>query len=168
MTMTEVVEINTEKALNSGSCDLPDQDDVHHHAVLSPRALPLSSRTTGAPQGGGRKARHLLARRRRPQHERRDPSRLARQGDGASADVPRIERLLDDLLCVPPGERSVMLEDLCEAYPEDAASLRQRYEALDRMGMLEHEAPAPPAQLAALERIHVRHFLLPRHSNADS
>jgi serine/threonine protein kinase/tetratricopeptide (TPR) repeat protein len=83
------------------------------------------------------------------QNESRDPSRLASQGDGASADVPRMERLLDDLLCVPPGERSVMLEDLCEAYPEDAASLRQRYEALDRMGMLEHEAPAPPVQIGA-------------------
>lgn len=69
---------------------------------------------------------------------------------------PALEDLLDHLLRAEPLQRTLMLDGLCKAHPNRAESLRRRYQALERIGMLEQNAPAPPKQIgsfAVLEQI---------------
>jgi len=58
-----------------------------------------------------------------------------------------LEDLLDRLLRAEPRERSLMLDALCDAHPDEAETLRRRYQALDRIGMLDRDAKGPPSKI---------------------
>ena len=80
-----------------------------------------------------------------------DASGDVRGSDADTRLAGDLESLLDKLLCSEPAERSLMLDALCDAHPDQAGALRQRYEVLERMGMLEHDAPAPPTEIGAFQ-----------------
>lgn len=58
-----------------------------------------------------------------------------------------LDDLLDRLLRAEPRERSLLLDALCDAHPGEASSLRRRYQALDRIGMLDRDAKGPPTKI---------------------
>lgn len=63
--------------------------------------------------------------------------------------VDQTEDLLDHLLRTEPPERSALLDALCEAYPQQAEKLRRRYQALERVGMLEQDEQGQPKQIGS-------------------
>lgn len=65
---------------------------------------------------------------------------------GSRQQTGQTEDLLDHLLRAEPVERALLLDALCEAYPQQAEKLRRRYQALEHVGMLEQEDPGQPKQ----------------------
>lgn len=59
------------------------------------------------------------------------------------------EDLLDHLLRAEPQEREALLASLCEAYPQQAERLRRRYQALERVGMLDQEETGDPKEIGS-------------------
>lgn len=68
---------------------------------------------------------------------------------GSRPQMGQTEDLLDHLLRAEPVERTLLLDALCEAYPQQAEKLRRRYQALERVGMLEQEDPGQPKQIGS-------------------
>lgn len=68
---------------------------------------------------------------------------------GSRPQTGQTEDLLDHLLRAEPVQRSLLLDALCEAYPQQAEKLRRRYQALERVGMLEQEDPGQPTQIGS-------------------
>lgn len=60
-----------------------------------------------------------------------------------------LEQMLDHLLCAEPRERSLILGELCDANPGQAAMLRRRYTALEQIGMLDVDEPQEPTQIGS-------------------
>ncbi len=58
--------------------------------------------------------------------------------------------LLLECLAAPDGDRSMALEQLCRAHPDRAAALRELYDLLDQVGLVDE--PAPESAARAPER----------------